>query len=99
MIYRDNELIAAIKEAEWNNTTILGPGMLHETPVMIYTCQPHVHKDRATLAVGGQYGPVGGEYYSDSLTVYNDGRIETTFGELAAQALRFMIMKLIKEPQ
>jgi hypothetical protein len=96
------QLTQAIKEAGWWDTVILGPMVIDGELGVLYTCiarkyENDPNRDAVILNVGRQYGVVGGEYQSDSITLYDDGDIMLGHGgpghnDIAAEALRRMIM-------
>ena len=96
-----SDLIAAIHEANWRDTVILGETYIHDALHVVYTCQPRKHNDGSLrISIGGQYGVDGGEYRSSGITITENGEIMQDFDpsidSLAAEALRMILLAPVK---
>jgi len=89
-------LVSALKEADWLNTRMYGRFTTEDNDGILYTCQPHRESDgRFRIAVGIQYGIVGGEYCSGSIEISADGRKVIAYPEWVNQALPLILIDKI----
>ena len=90
-----SDLYEALAEADWLDTKVYGEFKSKDGHVegLLYTCQPTRVKNSFEISVGVQYGVVGGEYCSGTISIDYEGKIDAWPSSWVNDALKIILEK------